>query len=162
MNKKVSKRVEELSTNDMLKAINAELGKVKSLAKPVYKSEGTVPGFDKNIKDETSEEELIKMYSSVKNKEIFYNDAASDLGLTRFPKMKIEKSSPQDLMDDISLRIKVIGVDDHIKKLQDSKKELEELLSREEKKQIAMGNIKERFGDIFKKEENLLAEAEAK
>lgn len=124
-------------TGDILAAINGQLEKLNHITESNYKTNGELEGFG-NIRNEVKLENLIRAWSSVKNREIAYADAAQDLGKTTFPAFQIGGHGAAAWKEDILLRMAIIEHDATKKKLEEFKKQAESYLSEQDKKAIML------------------------
>jgi hypothetical protein len=124
-------------TSGILDAINAQLTKLDHITESNYKTSGELEGFG-NIRTEVKIENLIRAWSSVKNREITYVDAAGDLGKTTFPVFQINGQGAAAWKEDIILRMAIIEHDSTKKKLEEFKTRAESYLSEQDKKELML------------------------
>ncbi len=117
--------------------LNNELSSLQKINETPYKTGGskTFPGFGKPIKDMDNIEDLIKLGSSVSQREKAYNEfAETQLGLTKYATAKFEGHSANDWIEDIKLRLQIVQYKKRYDELTTLKKEWEELMDKEDKK----------------------------
>jgi len=121
-----------------IELVNKQIEKLKHISDSVYKTNGKVPGFTKNIQDETNISELIKMYSSVAGREVAYNNAALELLGTEatYPVFKLEGATSADYKTDIRLRIDIINHKTRLDELTAIKKEYTELMDKQDRMKL--------------------------
>jgi hypothetical protein len=130
-------------TSDVAEIITALETKIEALGHLTdskYKTSGQLEGFG-NIKEMTNVSQLVKAFSSVKNKEKFYNEAAEELGLTTYPAYDNSGYTAEDWKHDIQLRIGIINHKDTLDQLTKYRDQLRDLLSKEEKKAILLQDM---------------------
>jgi len=130
------------SVPDVLSILNDKLNTLKVVTECAYKTSGNLEGFG-DIKVETKLANLIRAFSSVKGREIAYNDAAKDLGRTTYPAFEISGGNTSDWKQDIKLRIAVIEHADTQKKLQDLSDKAKSFLTAEDQYKIFLRDAEE-------------------
>lgn len=136
--------VPQVTVLDGIKAVNAQIAKLKHINESVYKTTGRVTGFGNKIQDETSIPELIKMFSSVKGRGKAYDEAAEEL-LGRdatYPIFKLEGGSVDEFKHDITLRIDIISNKERLDELTAIKKDFTELMDRDDRMQLLVEKMK--------------------
>jgi len=122
----------EMSTPDIIAALDAKLATLEGITTTKYKTNGNVAGFG-DVKTETDISKLIKMYSSISGREKAYNAAAETLGLKAYPAFT-EGGSAEDWFHDINLRIQIIQHKDTVDTLNRYKKEMAKFMSEADQK----------------------------
>lgn len=124
----------ELQPLNALEMLKEKLNSLKAITDQPYKSSGTVNigGTSINIQTETKLDNLIKVWSAVKNKAKAYNEAALDLGIDSYPTYSESGQSPEHIKEDIKLRISVITFEEQRKELEALIKEGEQFLTKED------------------------------
>lgn len=126
----------ELPTVDALSKLDQEIQDLGRIVDTPYKTNGNVAGFP-DVKTCMDISTLIKMYSSVSNREASYNKAAETLGLKSYP-VFTEGGTAEDWKHDIQLRIDIIQHEGKLNKLKEFKKRMSEFLSKEDQKNILL------------------------
>lgn len=128
----MSKEVVKSSVVNELQLIKEEINKLKHISESVYKTNGNVEPFE-NLQNLTSEQDLIKMYSAVRNRKIAYDDAADELNRRTVPVFKFEGSTLDDWKHDVELRLAIIEQKSTLDELTELKKGYEELMDKDDK-----------------------------
>lgn len=131
-----------------IEAVNKAIESLKHITDSVYKTSGLIPGFAKNIKDETSIEELIKMYSSVSGRAKAYAEAAEDLlgPDSTYPAFKLNGATVADFKSDIKLRIDILNHKAKYDELVAIKKEYTELMDKQDRMKLLAQRVKNAIG----------------
>jgi chaperonin cofactor prefoldin len=119
--------------NEVNKAIE-ELGGDE----PCYKTDGQIDGCVK-IQNDESIESLVRTLASFRVREEAFNKASKELGVD--VEFKLNGHSIDDIKEDIKTRIKVVSNKTKLDKLKEAKKELEGLISDEEKRENALSKV---------------------
>lgn len=135
-----------------LAVINEKLASLAHITGSKFRTGSLIiPGFDNSISEERDVATLIAMHSSVVNKAHFYNLSALALVeevSEKFPAFSIEGNSLEDIVADIKLAAAMATQQHKIDTLNSVKAELEQFLSNEDKKAMAMQKISERLATI--------------
>lgn len=126
-----------------LENIKAKLNELKLITDTPYKTTGVLTMAEQKIDIKTIKdvESLIKAYSSVRAREIAYNEAADDLGIKTYKQFSINGGTSKDWKHDIDLRIQIITVEDKKNKFQKAYDKMQKFLSEEEQRAIAMKEV---------------------
>lgn len=130
-----------LEVPEALKKIDLKINEMKHIQDSVYTTNGQITmgtGGKKDIKSETSVDELVKAYASVKARAEYLEQAYTDLDFKRYPVVKVDGFELKDWKRDILLRISIIEQKDTLDELKSLKKEWEELMDKEDRKKILM------------------------
>jgi hypothetical protein len=161
MSKKTEMVLAVASVPDAITAINKKLAELKHITDSVYKTKKSFDGF--NLETETKVENLVKMLSSIRAREKAYNDAQSELAtsfngsFTAAP-FKVEGSTGDEWAYDIVLRIKIIQQKDTHDKLVGMKKKWEELMDKEDRKNLLLKEMNDFLGNVEGEFEEVTAE----
>lgn len=128
----MTKAVASTSVIDLLQTVKEQLDKLKHIEESVYKTKGVVEPFG-NIQNITCESELIKAYSSLRNRKIAYDEAVDDLNLHTVPVFKFDGSTLEEWKHDIELRLSIISQKSTFDELNELKRGYEELMDKEDK-----------------------------
>lgn len=131
----------QMSVPDVMAALDAKIKSMKHIEETPYKTNGNLANFD-DLRTETNISTLIKMYSSVSNREKAYNTAAEELGLVTYP-MFTEGGTSADWKHDIKLRIQIIEHKDNMDKLKNYKDRMSKFMSEQDQKDILMKEMTE-------------------
>lgn len=128
-----------VATSDVvtnIEIIDRELSQLQKINETVYKTGGnkSFPGFNESINQMRSVEDIIKLVSSVNQREKAYNEAAIELGLGNYPVAKFEGCTAKEWIEDAKLRLQILQYESRYKELQSMKKEWEELMDKEDRK----------------------------
>lgn len=136
------------SVTDVIDAINAKIKALKHIQDSVYKTPGNVQtsAGQKNIKDEKNITELVKAFASIKARATAMEDAYAELGMKEFPVVKVDGGTVEEWKDDIILRIQIIEQKETLDELNTYKKEWEELMDKEDRKELLLKKMKKFAG----------------
>lgn len=131
---------------DALSLIKAELAELKDVQESVYKTTGKkLRGFDSEVQYETDISVLIQMHSSVVNKSEFYLKSQTRLNVETAPTLKIMGYTAEEWEADIKLRIRVMEYKDRIEELKGYQKEIEALMSNEDRRKLLIDRLQKRY-----------------
>ena len=133
--------VAETSVGDAIQVLNDKIASLKHITESVYCTSGKVvmsSGSTLDIKTETNKENLIKAYASIKARVSDIEGAYEDLGIVKYPLVKIDGGSIAEWKKDITLRLAVIDHKDEVDNLTSMKKEWEELMDKEDRKALLL------------------------
>ena len=130
---------------DSMKAVQAELAKLTKIAERVYNTQDKTivmgSGESISIQNCTDIAQLIKLGASVRARQAAYDGFNSELvskGLIKEAPLYTEVGVSADgIIEDICLRITVLDTEGRRKELTDIANDFKELISREEKIQLA-------------------------
>lgn len=125
----------------VLEKLDAEIAKIKHIEESVYKTAGQLDGFPTNIKEETKVENLIRAFSSVRSREIAYDEAAKELGVKTFPAFSINGGNTEDWKKDILLRKAIIEHKETLDKLTGFKEKMSKFLSAEDQQKMLLSEM---------------------
>jgi len=108
----------------------------------------SLPSFGE-IAHINSEQDLIKAFSSVTEKEVMYKGAIKEMGLSgKIPTFDLEGVSAKKWKDDIKLRYAEVSQKQKLATLTAIQKELEDNLSAKDKLNNSLGKIAEHMADL--------------
>jgi len=137
-----------------LASINEKLASLAHITGSKFKTgaDFTVPGFENPISTERTVSQLIAMHSSVVNRKAAYDAStvalAAELGSIAPSFDEILGASYEDVIADIKLAADTATHQHKIDTLNSIKQELEQFLSAEDKKAMAMAKIAEKLGSL--------------
>jgi len=137
-----------------LASINEKLASLAHITGSKFRTgaDFTVPGFDNSISTERTVSQLIAMHSSVVNRKLVYDAStvalADELGSIAPSFDEILGASYEDVIADIRLATATATQQHKIDTLNSIKEELEQFLSAEDKKAMAMAKIQEKLANF--------------
>jgi hypothetical protein len=133
------------STPEIMRKLDAEIAKLKAIETTPWRTNGTlIEPFKNPIKEEKLIENLIRMGSSVKERERAYNDyAIKDLGLKTFKSFDINGLHAEDFTADIQLQMAILEQKDTLEKLKSYKERMSKFLSEADQKAELLAELDE-------------------
>jgi hypothetical protein len=142
MSKKQSTALMLNTVPDSIKTLEEKIAKLKHISESVYITSVIPMGFNKPVKDELDKGTLVKMMASIAAKEDAYNKASDRLGFKTVPVFKADGHSVSDWEHDIKLRFDVIDNKSRLDELNAIKKELEQMMSDNDRLAMIQDRIK--------------------
>jgi len=131
-------------TSDVLEQLNAKIASLKRIEESIFKTNGLLDGFG-DIKLETKIENLIRAFSSVKIRELGYNNAAAELKRKEYPAFAIGSGTADDWKHDILLRIDILEHKETLDKLNMFKNKMSKFMSEAEQKEMLIKEMQDFF-----------------
>lgn len=118
-----------------IELVNAELKTLKHIQDSVYVTSGKIAAANGtvDIKTETNKDILVTGLSVIIAKKNAKEAAYEALGIANYPVVKIDGSTEEEWVKDITLRIAIIDQKDRMDELNAIKKEYEALMDKEDR-----------------------------
>jgi hypothetical protein len=137
------------NVSEFLVALDSQIADLKKVQETPYKTNGRITrgnGSVLDIKECKDIAELVGAYSGILFRSKAFEEAYSDLGIDKYPAIKIEGYTPEEWKSDILLRKSVIEYQDKYNTLTQMKKEWEDLMDKEDKKALLFSKMEKVLG----------------
>lgn len=90
--------------------------------------------------------DVVKAYGSILSRHKSVEDAYTDLDIKTYPVIKVDGNTKDEWKKDIQLKLAIINQDEDLKELNAIKKDLEDLMDKDDKKTLVLERVKKFAG----------------